>query len=127
MSGKVERRKSQRRPILETFSLFVVVPKKGDHRLQVHDLSDQGVGFDIDTEGESISDFPLKAGETFELNFYLNQSLYIPLMVKVARIEETGVVRRIGAEFVKKDSKGFQALNAFVKLLDSLLEAAELT
>ena len=123
-----ERRKTPRRPVLESFSLFVVVPKKGDHRLPVHDLSDQGVGFDIDMEGESIESFPVKSGETFELKLYLNQTLFIPLQVKVARIVETqgetGAVRRIGAEFAQKNTKAFLGLRAFVTLLDSLLETA---
>jgi hypothetical protein len=117
-----ERRRSKRRPVLETFSLFAVVPKKGPHRLPILDVSDQGIRFDVDTEGESASDFPLRANEALEVQFYLNQSLYLPLEIKVVRIETSGAVRRIGAEFKDKSSKSYKAYLAFLQMLDAVLE-----
>src|SRR5579885_2681962 len=92
-----ERRRSARQPILDSFSLFVVVPKKGIHRLPIHDVSAEGIGFDLDTEGESPSDFPVKVGETLELRLYLNQSLFLALEAKVMRSQEKDLIRRIGA------------------------------
>lgn len=121
-----ERRKSQRRPILDSFSFFIVIPKKGVHRLPIHDLSDQGLGFDFDIEGESYADFPLHPEEKLELQFYLNQSLYLPLSIKVARVETRGLIRRVGAEFIEKDSKSFKAFLAFIQMLDCVIEAGVL-
>ena len=124
--GGIERRRTRRRPILSTFSLFCVVPSKGFHRLQVHDVSDHGIGFDFDAEGEDAKSFPLAAGEQLEVHFYLNQSLYLPLTVRIMRIEETSSkVRRLGAEFNQKD-KGFQAFAAFLKMLDTLADVAQI-
>lgn len=131
-SQGIERRRTRRRPIIETFSIFCVVPKKGPYRLAVHDVSDQGIGFDLDMEGEDIQSFALKLGEPLEVYFYLNQSLYLPLEVKVARIEERngespgqGKVRRIGAEF---DSKApvHAGFSAFLKMLDAIADVAKI-
>ncbi len=124
-----ERRKSPRRPIVETFSLFVVVPRKGDFRLKLHDASDHGIGFDVDMEGEEIGEenFPLQPGESLDVQFYLNPSLFLPLQVKITRIEKREGVRRVGGEIQNIKSKEYKAFLAFINMLDSLLETAQFT
>lgn len=121
----IDRRGSRRRPILESFSFFVVVPKKGFHRLRVVDLSDTGVGFDYDIVGEMKEAFPVKAGETFELQFYLNQTLYFPMNVKVARIDDSKVLRRIGAEFTATGTPEHQGLLAVLDMIDKVSEIVQ--
>lgn len=116
----IERRRDKRRPILESFSLFVVVPKKGGHRLPVHDLSDHGLKFDLDTEGEALEDFPIREGEALDLQLYLNQSLALPLAVKIVRIETVAGVRRVGTELTDKKAKGYGGFLAFLKMLDAI-------
>jgi hypothetical protein len=125
-ADKAERRRVQRRPVLDSFSMFVVVPKKGVHRLKVHDISNLGVGFDLDIEGEAFEDFPVKKAEQFELHLYLNQSLYLPLKVEVVRVENAGMVRRIGAEFVDREGNGYKALQAFVQMIDAVVLAGRI-
>ncbi len=126
-NNAAERRKSPRRPVLETFSLFVVVPRKGPHRLKIYDVSDFGMRFDADTEGESTTDFPISPNEALEVHFYLNQSLYLQFDLKVVRIETIDAVRRIGAEFKDKSSKSYKAYLSFLSMLDSIVEAAQVT
>jgi hypothetical protein len=120
-----ERRKFKRRPILATFSMAVVIPKKGGHRLAVHDVSDQGLGFDFDIEGESHQDFPLKSGESLDVELYLNQTLFIPLQVKVMRLTQEAGVRKVGAELTEKNSPQHKALVAFLSMLDQVTEVAQ--
>ncbi len=120
-----DRRGSRRRPILESFSFFVVVPKKGFHRLRVVDLSDTGVGFDYDIVGEMKEAFPVRAGESFELQFYLNQTLYFPIHVKVARIDDSKVLRRVGAEFVSTGTPEHQGLLAVLDMIDKVSEIVQ--
>jgi hypothetical protein len=126
MKQGAERRRFKRRPILETFSLFCVVLKKGSHRLPVHDVSDAGIGFDLDIDGENLSEFPLKSGERLDVQLYLNQTLYLPIALQVARIEDTASVRRIGAELINPDSPSSKAFIAFLNMLDLLAEAGEI-
>lgn len=119
-----ERRKAKRRSILDTFSLFAVVPKKGIHRLKIHDVSDLGIRFDLDVEGESPADFPLNTEETLNLRFYLNQSLYLPLDVKVIRIEGETAQRRVAGEITDQNSKSYKAFLAFLGMLDEVIDIA---
>ena len=126
MSKDIEKRKAKRRVMLDSFSFFVVVPKKGTHRLKVEDLSELGLGFCIDESGEAHTDFPVKSGDQLEVNLYLNQSLYLPLRAKVVRVEDRNAVRRVGAELSEKDSGAQKALSHFVSFLDQLIDAAHL-
>jgi len=122
LSG-AERRKAKRRPILESFSLFVVIPKKGSHRLPVHDVSDLGMRFDVEFEGEEAT---VATGETIDLQLYLNQGLYLPLSLQVVRLEKTDTGRRVGAEFRDHNSKSYQAFQGFLKMVDGIIEEARL-
>jgi hypothetical protein len=124
--GTDERRRSTRQPILDSFSLFVVVPKKGIHRLPIHDVSGEGIGFDLDTEGESPTDFPVKLGETLEIRIYLNQSLFLTLDAKVMRSQEKNLIRRIGAEFANRGGKNFKAFQSFLRMLEDIRDAAQI-
>lgn len=126
MTAKKEKRREARRPILDTFSFFVVVPKKGIHRLPIHDLSKVGIGFSLDTEGEAFDDFKLNTGELLHIHFYMNQSLSIPLIVKVARVIETETTRKIGAEFVDTTQKGYPALISLIEMLGQLDDVAKI-
>ncbi len=113
-----ERRRHYRRRILDSFSFFVTIPAKGSYQLNVHDLSEAGIGFDYDLEGERLDDSPLQLGDSVDLQFFLNQSLGIQLKVRVAAIRMEGNQRRVGAEFIAQASPGYQALQLFLKLVD---------
>jgi hypothetical protein len=123
-SGGAERRRAKRRPILETFNLFVVVEKKGVYKLKVEDISDVGIGFFIDIEGEVPGTFPVEKGEALDLRVYLNQALYLPVNAEVVRIEEKGGLRRIGAELKDKKSPSYKAFAAFLAMLDGITDVA---
>ena len=119
-----ERRRAVRRPVLETFSLFVVLPKKGHLRLPIHDVSDLGLSFDLDTEGEAPELFPIALGEKFDIHFYLNQRLYLPLAVTVRRVEEKGTVRSVGVELLDKITNEYKAFQSFLHMFDAIIETA---
>lgn len=121
----IERRKAIRRPILSTFSVFIAIPKKGLHRLQVHDMSELGIGFDLDVEGEELSAFPVKEGDPIEFRLYLNNTLFLPLTVQVKRVEEYHAKRRVGAEFQKQSSTGYKAFLSFLKMIDEIANTVQ--
>jgi hypothetical protein len=113
-----EKRRNQRRAILERFSFFVCIPKLGLARHRVHDVSEAGIGFTLDTLGE----FKLKSGEECELHFYMNPSLYLPVMIRVVREHDSADEQKIGAEFTSP-AAGSEAWTTLVKLIDQLSES----
>ncbi len=122
----IERRKTRRRNILATFSIFLVIPQKGIHRLMIHNISEEGIAFDFDIESEAPFDFPAKIGDSIDARLYINPSLYIPIQMKIVRIEKSGDGRRVGASFQNIKSENHQALLSFLKLLDSILDVLKL-
>lgn len=66
----VEKRRAKRRDIVDRFSFYVCIPKLGYTRHRVNDISELGIGFELETLGE----FKLTKGEVCELDFYMNQS-----------------------------------------------------
>lgn len=125
-SKEQERRRARRRPILDTFALFVVVPKKGMHRLIAHDISELGIGFDIDVDQEDPAASPLEKGEVLSIRFYVNQSLFIPLSVTVARVDTSRGIRRIGAEFTDQQSPTYLAFAHFLMTLDRIADVVQI-
>lgn len=123
---KHERRRAQRFPVLETFSLFGVIPKKGPYRLRIHDLSEIGVRFDLDIENE-VAPLELKVDEVLEFHFYLNQSLYLPLRIKIVRTLVEKKIRIVGAEFSDLKLPEQNAVTHFAKMLEALSDVGVLT
>lgn len=118
MSNTPERRKSRRRDILESFSFYIQIPKLGPSRHRVNDVSESGIGFTV----ESLGVFTLAKDEKADLHLYLNQSLFLPLKIQVARQEETGKTQYIGAVFLETHSNQYQTFLSLVKFLDQLSE-----
>lgn len=122
MSSKgPERRKARRRQILENFSFYISIPKLGHTRHRVRDISEIGIGFDLDTLGE----FKLKSGEICELQFYLNQSLFLPLHIEVVRVIDGPSTQDVGAIFVNVETPAHQTFSTLVRLLDQLSDSGQ--
>ncbi len=118
----IERRQAKRRDVLEKFSFYICIPKLGYMRHNVQDISELGIGFLIDTLGE----FKLASGETSELHFYLNQSLYLPLKIQVVRLQEKDAIQEIGAVFLDRHTSQYQTFLTLVKFVDQVTEFGEL-
>jgi hypothetical protein len=120
-SSYTEKRRAKRRGILDRFSFYISIPKLGHSRHKVRDISELGIGFELDTLGE----FKLKKGEICELQFYLNQSLFLPLHIEVVRELDESALQEVGAVFVNVDTPAHQTFNTLVKLVDQLAESIE--
>jgi hypothetical protein len=118
MSNDQNRRKSNRREILEHFSFYIQIPKIGTARHKVIDVSELGIGFVV----ESLGVFKLAKDEQCDLRFYLNQSLYLPLKIQVMRQEEKGDTQYVGAAFLDTQSNQNKTFLSLVKFLDQLSE-----
>jgi hypothetical protein len=113
--NKVERRKTVRKAVFDSFQVFLVIPKAGLRRIHLKDLSSAGVGF----YAEPTDRF--KEGAEIKCYFYLNPSLKLPLVLKAVHVttEEDGRTR-VGCEFAETNTKSFGAYVAFLDLMDQL-------
>jgi hypothetical protein len=121
MPNWIEKRKAKRREILERFSFYVCIPKLGYARHKVIDISELGIGFEIDTMGE----FKVETHEVCELHFYMNQSLYLPLHIQVVRHLDKEEQQQVGAIFVDTQKNEHRPFDTLVKLVDQLSEFDE--
>ncbi len=110
-----ERRQVKRTILSEFMSSMVVIPEKGLMKVIIHDISDEGLSFDVEKEnGQFVID------EEISLRVYLNQKAYFPVQVIVKHttvIEDENVIRH-GAEFYKEASQNV-ALQHFIKFVES--------
>lgn len=115
MSGGIERRRSNRKQVIETFQVFLVIPKSGLRRLYLKDVSDHGLGFAAEPDDRFAS------GDITECFFYINPSLKLPLKIKVAHVQsdQNGELR-VGCELLDDKSKAATAFRHFINLLDEL-------
>jgi len=61
-----------------------------------------------------------------EIQFYLNQSLYLPLAIKVMRLETKEGLRQIGGEIIQAQSPAYKGYTSFLAMLDALSEVARI-
>lgn len=121
-----ERRRSTRIKLLETFNIFISIPKKGFFKLEAQDISETGIKFDLDIENEPSSIFPAQIRDIIEFRIYINSNLFIPTKAKLVRIEERLEGRRIGAEFQDQHSLEHQAILTFIHFLNDIQKVARI-
>jgi len=113
---KQERRQVKRTILTEFISAHVVVPNRGLNKVAIHDISDEGIAFDLEVE-----DGKFKKNEELAMRIYLNATTYFPFFVKVKNcrfIEDEGVYR-VGSQFDKK-SFNSEALSHFIKFIETV-------
>jgi hypothetical protein len=110
-----ERRQVKRTILTEYISSMVVVPEKGLMKVSIHDISEEGISFDVE---EAQGQF--KIGEEISLRVYINQKAYFPIQVNikhVTAIPDEGQLRH-GTVFLKNADNNV-ALQHFVKFVES--------
>lgn len=110
-----ERRQVKRTILTELISSMVIIPEKGLMKVAIHDISDEGVSFELDSTNGHF-----KVGEEISLRIYLNQKAYFPIQVTIKHITpypEEGVVRH-GTVYLKNEENNV-ALQHFVKFVES--------
>ena len=115
-----ERRRSKRIPVLESFSVAAVLPGRGDLRLPLEDISEVGIGIRISQDLLEHPGLVLTAGSQIDLQLYLNQSLFLPLKVRVVRSSQKNDETHIGMDFIAGRPDAIAAVSHFVKMVDIL-------
>jgi hypothetical protein len=110
-----ERRQVKRTILTELISSMVILPEKGLMKVSIHDISDEGISFELDSIHGHF-----KVGEEISLRVYLNQKAYFPIQVTIKHVTpvpEEGVVRH-GTVYLKNEENNV-ALQHFVKFVES--------
>lgn len=112
-----EKRRAERKKILESFHIFLTVDKMGAVQYHLKDLSDSGVAIVCDPAGM------FRLEKAYDAFFYLNAGLRIPIKFRVVRIfnSENGE-ENVGCEFMELSAKARNTFQTFTKLLDELVE-----
>jgi len=124
-----EERREVRRTILTGFiGAFIVVPqpvgsksKGGLLKVEVYDISEDGISFDVDAEYGHF-----KKGEEFAMRVYLSQNTYFPFTMSiqnVRRLDGDGAYRH-GASF-SRGGVNDEALHHFVKFIETVSASLE--
>lgn len=111
-----ERRKVRRTLLSEFISAFALIPRKGLFKITLHDISENGMAFDIENKSGHFA-----VGEEVAMRVYLNHQTYFPFVVKVANyraVTEEKVFRH-GVNFVKGTIND-EALHHFVKFIETV-------
>ena len=119
----LQERRSKKRTILTEFvGAFVVVPQKGLRKVDLYDISEEGISFDV-----SFDDGKLDIGEEVAVRIYLSQNTYFPFVVKVTNtrhIPEEGMYRH-GSQFEAEGdtAESLKHLVAFIESVSTRLQS----
>lgn len=111
-----ERRRVKRTILREFIGAFVVVPEKGLLKVNLFDVSEEGLSFDL-----AVDLGRFQREEEVAMRVYLSHKAYFPIIVKInySRIIRGEDVVRHGGLFVK-DETNDTALHHFVKFVESV-------
>ncbi len=116
-----ERRKVKRTILTEFIGAFVVVPQKGLCKVALYDISEGGVGFDMQAEHGGFN-----LGDEIPLRIYLNKTTYFYFYVKIANIRfiDEDACYRHGAHFAEGTINDV-ALHHFIKFIENVSASLE--
>lgn len=111
-----ERRKVRRTLLTEFITAFALIPRKGLFKITLHDISENGLAFDIEDNAGHFN-----IGDEVSMRVYLNHQTYFPFVVKVSnyRAVPDEKVFRHGVNFVKGTIND-EALHHFVKFIETV-------
>lgn len=111
-----ERRQVRRTILSEFIGAFAVVPRKGLLKVNLYDISENGMAFDVESAAGQYA-----VGEEVAMRVYLNQQTYFTFIVRIQNVRSVNdeEVYRHGAGFVKGTIND-QALHHFVKFIETV-------
>lgn len=113
---KEERRLVKRTILTEFIGAYAVIPEQGLAKVAIYDISEQGMGIDLETEYGNFAE-----GEEVAMRIYLSNDTFLPFVAKVynvRKVPEEGVYRH-GVAFMKESTDN-DALMHFVSFLESV-------
>lgn len=116
-----ERRRVRRTILTEFIGACIVIPNQGLCKVTISNISEKGMGFDMDQDYGH-----LQIGDEIALRIYLNNKTYFPFTVRVNHVNEVEgeAAFRHGVVFVKGEFNDV-ALHHFVKFIESVSSCLE--
>lgn len=113
-----ERRQAKRTILTEFVSAMVVLPEKGLLKVDIYDISEEGISFDVE-----VAQGNFKIEEEISIRVYLNHKTYFPMTVQVKHVTHEaieGVVRHgtvflRGAQLESSSDAALQYLIRFIE------------
>ena len=121
---KKEKRKYQRKEILESFQVYLTIPHLGPHKLYFKDISKGGIG--ILTEDDTLAS--LDVGLECPAFLHFNQALKFPLDLRITNRRKDKLPNKKEIDVIgcvvsfKKSAIEKMAYEQFVDLVDTLSE-----
>lgn len=111
-----ERRQTKRTILTEFIGAFIVLPKQGLQKVDLYDISESGMAFDLEKQFGQM-----KAGEEVAVRIYLSHKNYFAFTAKIANVRfiQDEDLYRHGCQIVA-DSYNEEALYHFVKFIESV-------
>ncbi len=111
-----ERRQTKRTILTEFIGAFIVLPKQGLQKIDLYDISETGLGFDMQKQFGQM-----KAGEEVAVRIYLSQKNYFGFTAHVANVRfiQDEDVYRHGCKMISH-TQNEEALYHFVKFIESV-------
>ncbi len=113
---KNERREVRRTILRDFIGAFVILPERGLLKVNLFDISEKGISFDMD-----MADGHFNEKEKVAMRIYINHKTFFGFVVDVANVrlfEKEGIVRH-GSNVVKGTVNDV-ALHHFVKFLETV-------
>ncbi len=117
-----ERRQVDRTILSELVSGCIVLPKMGLIKVELYDISEDGMSFELDQNFGSF-----KVGDEVALRVYLNKKVYFPLLVTIKHVTKDthSVLSRHGAEYLKGANQD-STIKHFLNFILSVSEGIKL-
>jgi anti-anti-sigma regulatory factor len=101
------RRKFQRVPIQDLFTLFIIFPIISESKVKILDISESGLRF----HSNLANNFQI--GDPIRAHLHINKRLYLLIELKIVRIESENT----SGEFIRQTEKGIEALYSLINFL----------
>ena len=116
-----ERREVKRTILTGFIGAFVVIPEQGLMRVDIYDISENGIAFDMESDFGNFD-----SGEEIAMRVYMNQNTYFPFVIRIQNVRnlQGADMTRHGASFVK-GTVNDEALHHFVKFIETVSASLE--
>ncbi len=111
-----ERRDAKRTVLTQFMGAFVVLPQRGLQKVDLYDISNTGLSFDLPFESGKLN-----IGEEVAVRFYISQNTYFPFRIKITNtrhIADEGVYRH-GSSFIEEKANK-EPLKHLVNFIESV-------